>query len=232
MLHGWTLDHRSWQPQLPLADRYRLVMPDRRGFGGSTVAPGLAREWLDIDQIADDGPFLLVGHSQGATVALDYARHHPRRLSGLVLIGAPLHGVVPHDDCEEYLPLDYFAALAAAGRLGDMKAAWRDHPLAACRDGARSLLDAMLDSYDGRDLIADSDPIAIDEKDVARLPMPVLAIVGAEDTPWRRRVAQFVAEHAPSGQVAVIDAAGHLCNLDNPDKFNMILADFHASILQ
>jgi pimeloyl-ACP methyl ester carboxylesterase len=44
LVHGWTLDHRSFAAQAPLADDYRLVSFDRRGCGVSTAAPDLGAE--------------------------------------------------------------------------------------------------------------------------------------------------------------------------------------------
>lgn len=230
LLHGWTLDHRSWTPQLPLADRWRLVMPDRRGFGGSTAPGNLAREWQDVDRLAGAERFVLVGMSQGASVALDYARRQPDRLTGLVLVGAPLHDVVPHDGEEDALPRSYYSMMVADGRFAAMKAEWQQHPLTRVSPAARPLLEAMLDDYDGRDLRAVQQPIAIAEADVAALPMPVLAIAGAGDMPWRRRVAAFIGATAPTGRTVEIEDAGHLCNLDQPAQFNALLLDFIQSL--
>ncbi|WP_162875482.1 alpha/beta fold hydrolase [Sphingomonas crusticola] len=231
MLHGWTLDHRSWLPQLPLADEFRLVLPDRRGFGRSTAPAGLAAEWRDVDCLVDSDPFVLVGLSQGASVALDYARHRPSRLAALVLVGAPLHGAVAHQDAERLIPRDHYAELVRTGQLAAMKSDWAAHPLVRASPAAAPLLAAMLNDYDGRDLLERSGPIAIRLADIAALPMPVLAIAGTKDTEWRRRIAQFIGVTAPRGQAAVIDGAGHLCNLDNPGRFNLILAEFLSSIL-
>lgn len=230
LLHGWTLDHRSWLPQHPLADRARLVMPDRRGFGRSTAPPDLAREWRDVDRLARAGRFVLVGLSQGASVALDYARHRPERLSALVLVGAPLHGVVPQGDDERDIPRPRYADMIRAGRLAAMKADWATHELIEAAEPARPLLDAMLEDYDGRDLLAAPAPITIGRDDIAALPMPVLAVAGAGDTAWRRRVAAFIGATAPAGRVIGVDDAGHLCNLDNPVQFNAILADLLVSL--
>ncbi len=231
MLHGWTLDRRNWAPQLPIADAARLVMPDRRGFGQSTAPADLAREWQDIDHLVERERFVLVGLSQGASVALDYARRRPDRLAGLVLVGAPLHGAVAHDHEEDVLPRSRYAAMVAAGRLAAMKAEWRAHPLTRTSPTAGPLLAAMLDSYDGRDLRAVQAAITITAADIAALPMPVLAMAGAQDTAWRRRVAAFIGATAPLGGVVSITDAGHLCNLDNPAHFNAVLADFLTLIL-
>lgn len=231
MLHGWTLDHRSWAPQLPLANQARVVMPDRRGFGRSTAPADLAREWQDIDHLVGREDFVLVGLSQGASVALDYARRRPARLAGLVLVGAPLHDVVPHDDDEDVLPRGRYAQMVADGNLMSMKAEWAVHPLIRASATAAPLVAEMLERYDGRDLRAPGSAIEISAQDIADLSMPVLAIAGCADTGWRRRVAAFIGTNAPYGKVISISDAGHLCNLDQAARFNAVLADFVAPIL-
>ncbi|UUL83681.1 alpha/beta fold hydrolase [Sphingomonas qomolangmaensis] len=231
LLHGWTLDHRCWLPQLPLAGQARLVLPDRRGCGRSTAPSRLAEEWRDIDRLAGRERFVLVGLSQGASVALDYARRRPDRLRALVLVGAPLAALTPREDEDEALPHAQYAALVRDGAIAAMRRGWADHVLLRRTPRAAPLVEAMLGDYDGRDLLAPPAPIAIAADDIAALPMPVLAIVGSDDTAWRRRVADFIAATAPQGEVRRIAGAGHLCNLDNPARFNAVLADFLAPLL-
>ncbi len=226
MLHGWTLDHRMWGPQFALADRYRMIMPDRRGFGRSTAPPDLACEWRDIDRLVADERFALVGLSQGAGIAIDYARHRPERVSALVLAGAALYGVVPQGDASDAFPQARYATMVREGRIGAMKADWSQSPLVQVNAAAGALLAAMLADYDGRDLRAGAARLDISGDDIAALPMPVLAIAGAGDSAWRRDVTQFIAATAPQGQLLILDDAGHLCNLDNPAQFNAALADF------
>lgn len=231
MLHGWTLDHRCWSPQLPLRTRVRLVMPDRRGFGQSTAPANLAHEWRDIDALAGAERFVLVGLSQGASVALDYARHRPERLAALVLIGAPLHGVVPNEGGESAIPRLRYAGMVREGQLASVKAEWAKSPLVRTKATGWSLMRAMLDDYDGRDLLAPPTQITFDAADIEALAMPVMAIAGVRDTPWRRRVSVFIGEAAPQGHAISLDDAGHLCNLDQPARFNAILSDFVAPLL-
>lgn len=228
-LHGWTLDHRMWHPQLALADTFRLVLPDRRGFGASSAAPDLLREAEDIAGMVPEERFGIVGLSQGAAVALDFARRFPSRVSALALVGAPLHGAVPFPagDGEE-IPRKDYARLVQSGRLAAMKAAWQRNRLVSVREAARPLVDAILADYRGADLMAPSAVLEFSAGDIAALAMPVLAIAGAADTPWRRACARFIGETAPRGQAALIDDAGHLCNLDNPGQFNALLRDFFS----
>lgn len=227
LLHGWTLDHRMWRPQLPLADRYNLIMPDRRGFGASTAPPEPAQELTDIDCLAPSGRFSLVGLSQGATTALEYARKFPNRVAALVLAGAPLHGLVPQNpSAPEHLPRERFIEWVRSGALAAMKADWKTNPLVDVRPPARALVNAMLNDYDGRDLLKTSGGPRFTTEDIRELAMPVLALAGARDNGWRRDVATFIGETAQHGQSALIEDAGHLCNLDNPKQFNALLDIF------
>ncbi|MFO6446068.1 alpha/beta fold hydrolase [Erythrobacter sp. NE805] len=227
LLHGWTLDHRMWAPQVEgLADRHLLVMPDRRGHGRATAPPDLAREAEDVIAIADAlglERFALVGLSQGALVALDAARRLGERVTALIVAGAPLPALVPRD---EVIDLEALRALAACGDVAGLRAAWGRHPLMQTRSPEAAALAAeMLGHYDGRDLLAPSEAPGLPREALAGLAMPVLALAGEHDTPWRRECARALGALAPRGAHAEVPGAGHLANLDNPQAFNRIIRD-------
>lgn len=231
LLHGWTLDHRMWAPQIAaLAADHFLVMPDRRGCGRSTAPPDLAREAEDVIAIADFlgfDRFALVGLSRGAVVALDTARRHGSRITGLVVSGAPLPALVPR---EEVIDLDRFRTLAEAGELATFRAEWAAHPLMATHTPqARALAAAMLADYDGRDLLQPSEAPGFPREVLGLLAMPVLALAGEHDTPWRKACAAALAAAAPRGRHGLIPRAGHLANVDNPAAFNAAVASFLRS---
>lgn len=96
LLHGWSLDHRMWRPQVAgLARRFFLIMPDRRGCGRASAPPDLLREADDVIAIADFlglDRFALAGVSRGAVVALDVARRHRARLRALAVSGGAAAG--------------------------------------------------------------------------------------------------------------------------------------------
>ena len=91
LVHGTSADHTRWQDVLPrLRPRVAAYAMDRRGRGGSGDTPAytLASEAADVaavvDAIADStaGPVDVLGHSYGATCALEAALLTPdmRRL--------------------------------------------------------------------------------------------------------------------------------------------------------
>ena len=228
LLHGWTLDHRMWQPQVPeLGDAFFLVMPDRRGCGQATAPPDLTREADDVIAIADSlgfDRFGLVGLSQGAVVALDVACRYPARLTGVVVSGAPLPALVAR---EEVIALDQYRQWVAAGDLAMLRADWAAHPLMQGRTpNAIALLAAMLADYDGRDLLAPSEAPGLPREMLRALTVPVLALSGEHDTAWRRACAAALADIAPRAMQALVPGAGHLANADNPARFNALIAAF------
>ncbi len=233
LLHGWTLDHRLWAPQMAAFARERLVLaPDRRGFGASSAPPDLAREADDLVAIFDHFAVqraIVVGMSQAGRVAIDFALRFPDRVCGLVLQGAPASGVTPGPDEDETIPIVEYAALARAGRLDEMKRRWRLHPLMhTTAPEAAQIADTMLEAYAGRDLGATSYLRDSEPRDLAQIKAPALVITGALDTPWRRRAGDALARALGDAQRLEIQGSGHLCNLDQAEAFNHALANFIA----
>ena len=64
----------------------------------------------------------------------------------------------------------------------------------------------------------------------AAVGIPVLAVVGAEDTLTPEAEARRIAESVPDGRLVVIPKAGHLSNLENPKAFGDALEEFLAEV--
>jgi pimeloyl-ACP methyl ester carboxylesterase len=109
LLHGWTLDGRSWHHQLAalrdrFGDRVRVVTYDARGHGRSSCmalrTATLAQLGDDLaavlDEIAPTGRVVLVGHSMGGMTMMEYAHRHPEhfaaRTAGLVFVATTAEG--------------------------------------------------------------------------------------------------------------------------------------------
>jgi pimeloyl-ACP methyl ester carboxylesterase len=92
LLHGFGGAASNWASVAPrLADRYRVIVPDLPGHGGSSPLPAPpVRVDPYAERLADllDDPVVLVGHSFGAVVGLRLAARRPDLVRGLVLAGA------------------------------------------------------------------------------------------------------------------------------------------------
>jgi pimeloyl-ACP methyl ester carboxylesterase len=233
LLHGWTLDRRMWALQArALAGRFTLITLDRRGFGQSTARADRAREVDDLARLADRfdlASFHLVGMSQAGATAIAFAQKYRDRIATLVLQGISLAGIPDHSNASDRIPLIEYAEMVRQGRLAEMKRHWTEHPLMAGLSGeAAEIGAAMLSDYDGSDLLAGPAGPSARLDNVATLTMPVLAITGDADTPWRRTVTQALARRAPLGQARFVRDGGHLCNLSHPVEYNAALSAFLA----
>jgi pimeloyl-ACP methyl ester carboxylesterase len=96
LVHGTACDHRVWaRVARRLAPRFTLHVPDRRGRGDGSEAEewSLETDARDVaaiaDEVGEDVP--VVGHSMGAIVAIEAARHGDA-VGSLVAYEPPVHG--------------------------------------------------------------------------------------------------------------------------------------------
>jgi len=98
LLHGFPESHRTWREVAPrLEQRFRLIMPDQRGFAGSDRPQAVAA--YKPDQLVADvfalaealglASFSLVGHDWGGAVAWAAALKGDSRVGRLAIINSP-----------------------------------------------------------------------------------------------------------------------------------------------
>ncbi len=93
LLHGQPGSGSSWDPVTErLVDRFRVLAPDRPGYGATAgEARGIA-ENADLAatllEVTGSGPATVVAHSWAGGVAVLLAERHPELVHGLVLVGA------------------------------------------------------------------------------------------------------------------------------------------------
>ena len=106
MLHGVASNHTRWSEFVShstLAEKWNLLRPDLRGHGDSMFHGHISRSrWVaDLKAIMEHEALpqvILLGHSLGAEIALDFSAAHPDSVAGLILIDPVflqnLHGVL------------------------------------------------------------------------------------------------------------------------------------------
>jgi pimeloyl-ACP methyl ester carboxylesterase len=95
LLHGFPELWYSWRKVIPpLSDKYRLVMPDLRGYGESDIP----KTGFDLDTLARDvvglidrvgGKAILVAHDWGGLVGWHTAINYPDKISNFIACAAP-----------------------------------------------------------------------------------------------------------------------------------------------
>ena len=101
LLHHGLGSVKAWKEQfLVLADAgYQVTAYDRWGYSGSDARPALdlpafTTDVEDLNTILQEYRLrqpILVGHSDGGTIALYYASLYPQGVSGLVVVGAHIY---------------------------------------------------------------------------------------------------------------------------------------------
>ena len=236
LLHGFPFNSDLWRPQLEqLATNRRIIAPDLRGFGGSSLAPGrytMAQLAADVVLLLDAIKIeqaVIGGLSMGGYVVFEFYRRYPGRVSGLLLADTR-----PEADSSE--------AKAARAKLAET----------ATRHGARAVADQLIHRLLApdtpatkpeierhvRDMIESADPAALvaalagmaeraeSRTSLPEITVPVQVIVGSEDQICTPDEAHEWGGEIPDARVDVIDGAGHVSNLERPTAFNRILNRF------
>ncbi|MFD9461892.1 alpha/beta fold hydrolase [Streptomyces sp. NPDC060027] len=160
------------------------------------------------------GPALVVGHSLGGYASLEFARHRPEHVRGLVLAGASAATRGPRA-----VPYRWVARLVPRVPA-DRLTRWNDRLLrrlyppevveATIRSGyAFHTLPAAWGDVLGR----------YDAGAMRHVRAPVLILNGEKDTLFRAGEADFARAH-PQARVELIPRARHLANFDDPDAFS------------
>ena len=98
LVHGVADTSKAWFAWVPhLARRFRVLRPDLRGFGQSSIPPasyqwslgGLAKDLQTLLDLLDIPTVHVVGQRIGGSVAMQFAHDYPTRVKSLVVIGGP-----------------------------------------------------------------------------------------------------------------------------------------------
>ncbi|MGD2124993.1 MAG: alpha/beta fold hydrolase [Desulfobacteraceae bacterium] len=210
-VHGYAGCAETWEYQLNyFAHGYRVIVPDLRGHGQSD-APfsqySMAELADDINTIADvlDLPekFILVGHSFGGSICVEYANAHPERLEKLILIATG----------GEY-PLPRGASLLSRIPAAAFRPWWKYRPRwnAEVHVMKRMLLNNMR-KWQGWSLLKN-------------IRTPTLIITGERDRYFPRRVFEDVSKMVQGAEVIDVGVSKHKVQLERHRAVNRAIERF------
>jgi 3-oxoadipate enol-lactonase len=240
LLHEGICDSRMWDTQWERFTRsHRVLRFDFRGFGRSPLEEGTFSNARDTIELLDQHGFerfALVGVSLGGRVAIEVALAAPERVSALVLVGSGLPG---HDWSDEMKAT--WDEEEAALRAGDLDAAI-EVTLRTWVDGPRRRPDDVDRQVRGR--VAEMQRRAIElqlpfeesaeeellVEDVAdrlgEIEAPTLVLVGEEDVPDIRTIADRLAREIPSARFETIANTAHVPSMERPEEFDRLVLGF------
>jgi pimeloyl-ACP methyl ester carboxylesterase len=232
LLHAFPLNATMWEQQRAALGTRPVLAPDLPGFGrralGTSELHAFAHAALDDMDAAGIERAVVVGLSMGGYVALRLHALAQARVAGLVLADTRAGA---DDEAAQAKRTNQAerARREGVGWLEELLPALlgettrRESPevLATVRallkqaepEGVARALEAMRDRPDSTSTLG-------------AIAAPVLAIVGEEDSLTPVHEARRIADAVPDGSLAVIPRAGHLSNLESPDRFNDLLLEF------
>lgn len=238
LLHAGIVDRRMWDEVVPLlADAFRVLRYDARGFGESSRPPdGAFARWEDLFAVMDAAGVRrahLVGVSQGAETALDAALIAPARVDHLVLCGSGLRGWSFRQGLN-----DRWQAEVVAWERGDLDGC-AEESMRTWFDGPSRSADDV--DPDARRRAWEMQRLAIDlENDdaQARAPEPpssdrlgeikaaTLVAAGELDQPDMLAIAERLAAGIPGARHELLPGVAHLPPMERPSEFAALLRAF------
>ena len=242
LIHAFPLGAGMWEGQLKaMPPGWRLIAPDLRGFGGSTLHelddnPSMDDYAADVTDLLHElqiASAVVGGCSMGGYAALAVARRAPQVLQAFILIDSR-----PGADNEE----------GRASRRSMLAVVDREGPSGVAREMMPKLLGkTTLDDRSHleplvRRLIKGQSAAALrgairrmmtrpdSSAVIQRLQVPLLIIVGDEDVLIPPAEAESMAALNPTAQLVILRRAGHLPSLEDPQAFNAALAAFLSGL--
>lgn len=247
LIHSAFLDSRMWEPQMEsFAHHHTVVRYDVRGHGQSTgdragVSDGedltLLLNHLDIRQA------FLLGNSDGARIAAEFAAGFPDRTRGLVLVAGNPHDLDPTKEEEERFMDTYpdragaLLEVAAPGRTEEaldlLLDLWapqapppeRERLRAIARDNYPALMRAL------RQPEPEGRPPAYPVADALRKgTIPVLSISGAHDDPSLNMMMGRFAQQVPTARHFELAEGDHTPSISARPEFETLVLEFLARV--
>ena len=222
--HGYSATSYMWWDQVTaLSDRYQVVVWDIRGHGHSDSPddPSLYSEAATLGDMAAILDELQVesaavgGLSLGGYLSLAFHVEHASRVNQLLLFdtGPGYRKAAAREEWNDMARgRGRFFRRHGLESIADESTAHGNQHRSA--EGLALAAEGILQQYDAR--VIDSLP---------GISVPTLVLVGADDTPFLA-ASSYMSERIPGARKVILENAGHVANIDQPEQFNKAVEDF------
>ena len=241
--HGFGCDQNMWRFVAPrFAVRFRVVLFDHVGAGGSDLTAYDIERYSTLDGYADDvveicrdlglRDVVYVGHSVSAMIGVLAARRAPELFARLVLVGPSPRYV---DDLDNGY-VGGFSEEDIAGLLESLESnylGWSGAmaPVIMGNPDQPALGDELTESFCRTDpeiarRFARVTFLSDNRADLAGVTVPTLVLQSTQDVIAPMSVGEYVVEQMPDASLVVLDSTGHCPNLSAPDATTAAIAAF------
>lgn len=247
LVHGFPDDHSVWRHQVPALVQagYRVVVPDMRGCGESSMPPRVSDYRLAF-QIEDLQTVItalgldevhLVGHDLGAVIGWHVAMEHPELVRSYTALSVGHPRAYATDGVKQKL-MGWYAAVFQLRGVGEALMSGRDwalgrrllgnHPEVehwARRFKVPGRLTAAINFYR-----ANIGPLML-RRDYPPVTVPVMGIWSDGDRYLTEtQMTRSAGMVQGSWRYQRVAGASHWLQLDRPNEVNALLLDFMASL--
>jgi pimeloyl-ACP methyl ester carboxylesterase len=236
LLHGYPFNRSMWREQVAaLSANYRVITPDLRGHGETTVTdePATMVEMAqDVAALLDKlgiERVTLGGLSMGGYVTLAFYRRFPLRVRALILADTrPQADTLEarHNREEQAKKIlkegmqsiadDFLKKVLTPATISErpeIRERVREMILKTDTQGAANALRGMAVRHDQTDFLEE-------------IFSPTLILVGSEDQLTPPKDAELMKREIRGSRLEIIKGASHLSNLERAEDFNRALLDF------
>ena len=235
MVHGGFESRRTWDRVVPhLADSFRVLTYDQRGYGQSERASGqvgILEHVADLAALIEHlglSPAWAVGQSSGANIVLRLAGERPDLLRGIIAhepsglnlladdpVTAPMLEHFPQliaEVTERIKSGDHAGAAKQFVEEGLGKGTWANFP-------PWFIQDVIENTPPSLDTLNDPEDSVFDPEWLRGFTRPVLLTFGDQTAPVFPLTITKIAEALPSVEVQKITGAGHPVQAQQPEEF-------------
>ena len=235
LLHDGLIDRQVWDDQfLFLAKDYRVIRYDRLGYGKSSNPKSSYSNVDNLYQLFEQlniDKAIIFGMSAGGGVSIDFTLRHPKKVSGLILVGAVVSGygysthmftrggnldpsLSPNNNLKKFIT--YFAT-------EDPYEIYFKNITAKEKALKLIVADSLAWVTRHQFYVPPDRPAA---KFLLEIKVPVLILVGEYDIPDVQAHAGIIEFGIPNAKREIVPNSGHLIPLEQPEYFNAKVLKF------
>jgi 3-oxoadipate enol-lactonase len=239
-LHGYPFDKTMWEIQIDdLKSTNRLIACDIRGFGKSTDE----KSSLSIDLFGDDliafmdqlniNKAIVCGLSMGGFITLNAYKRYPDRFEALILCDTQCIADTTDVKKKRYEIIDEIAVDGVMNFNEEfIRSVFHKDSLTDKKELVEKLRHVV---FCNSQHIITMGLTALAERSetcsvLSKITIPTLIICGRQDVVTPLAQSEFMYTTIKGATLQVIEKAGHVSNLEQPDEFNKHLINFLTAL--